>query len=81
MAEQVFKSDDPLDSKDFNPVDYINSIFPTEQVNFLKYFINLAYLNGLFAMHFFVYMYVICLGKTSFALFTSKSLMTVLQKD
>lgn len=28
---QVFKSDDPLDSKDFNPVDYINSIFPTEQ--------------------------------------------------
>ncbi|EDO37778.1 predicted protein [Nematostella vectensis] len=28
---QVFKSEDPLDSKDFNPVDYINSIFPTEQ--------------------------------------------------
>lgn len=28
---QVFKSDDPLDSKDFNPVDYINSVFPTEQ--------------------------------------------------
>ena len=32
--QQVFKSDDPLDSKDFNPVDYINSIFPTEQVCF-----------------------------------------------
>ena len=31
---QVFKSDDPLDSKDFNPVDYINAIFPTEQVCF-----------------------------------------------
>lgn len=28
---QVFKSDDPLDSKDFNPVDYINTVFPTEQ--------------------------------------------------
>lgn len=29
---QVFESDDPLDSKDFNPVDYINAVFPTEQV-------------------------------------------------
>ena len=29
---QVFHSDDPLDSKDFNPVDYINTLFPTEQV-------------------------------------------------
>ncbi|XP_067032870.1 vacuolar protein sorting-associated protein 53 homolog [Acropora muricata] len=28
---QVFESDDPLDSKDFNPVDYINTVFPTEQ--------------------------------------------------
>ena len=34
IFQQVFKSDDPLDSKDFNPVDYINSIFPTEQVCF-----------------------------------------------
>ncbi len=24
-------SDDPLDVADFNPVDYINSLFPTEQ--------------------------------------------------
>lgn len=32
ISWQVFKSDDPLDSKDFNPVDYINAIFPTEQV-------------------------------------------------
>ena len=32
FLNQVFKSDDPLDSKDFNPVDYINSVFPTEQV-------------------------------------------------
>ena len=31
---RFFKSDDPLDSKDFNPVDYINAIFPTEQVCF-----------------------------------------------
>ncbi|KAK2558268.1 Vacuolar protein sorting-associated protein 53-like protein [Acropora cervicornis] len=29
---QVFESDDPLDSKDFNPVDYINTVFPTEQM-------------------------------------------------
>ncbi|CAG2061000.1 unnamed protein product, partial [Timema podura] len=28
---QVLPSDDPLDQPDFNPVDYINSIFPTEQ--------------------------------------------------
>lgn len=33
---KVFHSDDPLDSKDFNPVDYINSIFPTEQVSWSK---------------------------------------------
>ena len=28
---QVVPSDDPLDVADFNPVDYINSLFPTEQ--------------------------------------------------
>jgi vacuolar protein sorting-associated protein 53 len=27
----VFPSQDPLDKADFNPVDYINSLFPTEQ--------------------------------------------------
>ncbi|KAK3586403.1 hypothetical protein CHS0354_013107 [Potamilus streckersoni] len=29
--DQVLPSDDPLDKPDFNPVDYINSLFPTEQ--------------------------------------------------
>ncbi|KAL3858283.1 hypothetical protein ACJMK2_012931 [Sinanodonta woodiana] len=29
--DQVLPSDDPLDKPDFNPVDYINSVFPTEQ--------------------------------------------------
>lgn len=28
---QVLPSNDPLDSPDFNPVDYINTLFPTEQ--------------------------------------------------
>lgn len=28
---QVLPSKDPLDQPDFNPVDYINTIFPTEQ--------------------------------------------------
>lgn len=28
---QVFSSDDPLDSPDFNTVDYINKLFPSEQ--------------------------------------------------
>ena len=28
---EVFPSDDPLDSPDFNSVDYINELFPTEQ--------------------------------------------------
>lgn len=28
---QVFPSNDPLDQPDFNPVDYINTLFPTEQ--------------------------------------------------
>ena len=26
---QVFPSQDPLDRADFNPVDYINNLFPT----------------------------------------------------
>lgn len=29
--DQVFPSDDPLDKADFNPIDYINNLFPTEQ--------------------------------------------------
>ncbi|XP_071094311.1 vacuolar protein sorting-associated protein 53 homolog [Haliotis cracherodii] len=29
--DQVLPSNDPLDRPDFNPVDYINSLFPTEQ--------------------------------------------------
>ncbi|XP_005102675.1 vacuolar protein sorting-associated protein 53 homolog [Aplysia californica] len=29
--EQVLPSNDPLDKPDFNPVDYINTLFPTEQ--------------------------------------------------
>ena len=29
---QVYQSSDPLDSKDFDPIDYINQLFPTEQV-------------------------------------------------
>eukprot|EP00112_Aurelia_sp_Birch-Aquarium-sp1_P023247 Seg685.3 transcript_id=Seg685.3/GoldUCD/mRNA.D3Y31 product="Vacuolar protein sorting-associated protein 53-like" protein_id=Seg685.3/GoldUCD/D3Y31 len=28
---EVISGNDPLDSKDFNPVDYINTLFPTEQ--------------------------------------------------
>lgn len=27
----MFHSSDPLDAPDFNPVDYINQLFPTEQ--------------------------------------------------
>ena len=30
---QVFPSSDPLDSVDFNAVEYINALFPTEQVS------------------------------------------------
>ncbi|CAC5421456.1 VPS53 [Mytilus coruscus] len=29
--DQVLPSDDPLDRADFNPIDYINTLFPTEQ--------------------------------------------------
>uniref|UniRef100_A0AC11CVL2 VPS53 subunit of GARP complex n=1 Tax=Ovis aries TaxID=9940 RepID=A0AC11CVL2_SHEEP len=29
--EQVFPSQDPLDRADFNAVEYINTLFPTEQ--------------------------------------------------
>ena len=29
---QVCPTSDPLDSKDFDPIDYINQLFPTEQV-------------------------------------------------
>uniref|UniRef100_I3L1W6 VPS53 subunit of GARP complex n=1 Tax=Homo sapiens TaxID=9606 RepID=I3L1W6_HUMAN len=31
--EQVFPSQDPLDRADFNAVEYINTLFPTEQVS------------------------------------------------
>lgn len=31
FKNQVVPSDDPLDAADFNSVDYINSLFPTEQ--------------------------------------------------
>ena len=44
---QVYQSSDPLDSKDFDPIDYINQLFPTEQVssNSSLYFILLANCN------------------------------------
>ena len=29
--DEVFPSDDPLDAPDFDPIDYINEMFPTEQ--------------------------------------------------
>ena len=29
---QVYPSSNPLDQKDFNPIDYINELFPSEQV-------------------------------------------------
>ncbi len=35
---QVLPSQDPLDSPDFNPVDYINQLFPTEQVGGINYY-------------------------------------------
>ncbi|XP_001600124.2 vacuolar protein sorting-associated protein 53 homolog [Nasonia vitripennis] len=31
VIEKVLPSNDPLDQPDFNPVDYINALFPTEQ--------------------------------------------------
>ncbi|XP_048777650.2 vacuolar protein sorting-associated protein 53 homolog [Ostrea edulis] len=31
IIDQVLPSDDPLDRADFNPIDYINTLFPTEQ--------------------------------------------------
>ena len=32
LVVQVCPTSDPLDSKDFDPIDYINQLFPTEQV-------------------------------------------------
>ena len=32
LSQQVCPTSDPLDSKDFDPIDYINQLFPTEQV-------------------------------------------------
>ncbi|KAH3887882.1 hypothetical protein DPMN_011904, partial [Dreissena polymorpha] len=31
LTPQILPSDDPIDRPDFNPVDYINQLFPTEQ--------------------------------------------------
>lgn len=33
LSFQVFPSQDPLDRADFNAVEYINALFPTEQVS------------------------------------------------
>lgn len=33
LTPQVFPSQDPLDRADFNAVEYINTLFPTEQVS------------------------------------------------
>ena len=33
LSMQVYPSSNPLDQKDFNPIDYINELFPSEQVN------------------------------------------------
>uniref|UniRef100_A0A8C0KAA8 Vacuolar protein sorting-associated protein 53 homolog n=1 Tax=Canis lupus dingo TaxID=286419 RepID=A0A8C0KAA8_CANLU len=35
--EQVFPSQDPLDRADFNAVEYINTLFPTEQVSIVSF--------------------------------------------
>ena len=32
FSTQVCPSNNPLDKKDFNPIDYINELFPNEQV-------------------------------------------------
>uniref|UniRef100_A0A8C5H9X3 Vps53 N-terminal domain-containing protein n=1 Tax=Gouania willdenowi TaxID=441366 RepID=A0A8C5H9X3_GOUWI len=37
--EQVFPSQDPLDRADFNAVEYINTLFPTEQFKSSKLFV------------------------------------------
>ena len=34
---QVCPTADPLDSKDFDPIDYINQLFPTEQVGLCQF--------------------------------------------
>ena len=59
---QVLPSDDPLDRQDFNPVDYINSLFPTEQslsniddvvgkirhkIRLVPYTVNISYFEGM----------------------------------
>ena len=33
LSMQVYPSSNPLDQKDFSPIDYINELFPSEQVN------------------------------------------------
>lgn len=32
VTVKVFPSDDPMDKRDFDPVKYINELFPSEQV-------------------------------------------------
>ena len=34
---QVYPSSNPLDQKDFNPIDYINELYPSEQVCHVVY--------------------------------------------
>lgn len=49
---QVFPSQDPLDRADFNAVEYINALFPTEQVshalNILRLYFHTFYYQILF---------------------------------
>uniref|UniRef100_A0A2K5QW29 Vacuolar protein sorting-associated protein 53 homolog n=1 Tax=Cebus imitator TaxID=2715852 RepID=A0A2K5QW29_CEBIM len=40
--EQVFPSQDPLDRADFNAVEYINTLFPTEQVSTVSGFLHFS---------------------------------------
>jgi len=47
----VISGTDPLDGKDFNPVDYINALFPSEQVCLRLTIINLL-LQVLFIITF-----------------------------
>ena len=40
---QIITGNDPLDRKDFNPVNYINTLFPTEQVSLIICILNDSY--------------------------------------
>ena len=52
---QVCPTVDPLDSKDFDPIDYINQLFPTEQVNTTHFPMYIAY-----HMYVSYTMYLLC---------------------